>query len=293
MVQNYKEEVHKVTIFGLISNILLSTIKWTAGILGHSYALIADAIESTIDIASSIIVLFGLKYANKPADEDHPYGHGRIEPIITFLIVMMMLVSTTIIVYESIKRIITPHHLPEYWTLIVLALIILWKEISYRVILKKGKQLNSSALKAEAMHHRSDAYTSIAAFIGISLAIFLGKGYEYMDDIAALIAGGLIAYNAFKIFRPAWGEIMDENIYDSYIEEICKASEKFKEINRIEKCHIRKIGGRLFVDMHMEVDGEMSVRKGHDISHQYKDYLLEKFPEIGDILIHIEPSYEN
>lgn len=292
MEQNVNIEIQKIGIFGLVSNIFLAIIKWTAGILGHSYALIADAMESTLDIVSSLIVLFGLKYASKPADEDHPYGHGRIEPIITFLIVVMMLVSTTIIVIESIEHILIPHKLPAFWTLYILAGVILTKEISYHIIRNKGKRLGNSALQAEAMHHRSDAFTSIAAFIGISLAIYLGEGYEYMDDIAALIAGVLITYNAFKIFRPAWGEIMDENTYDSFKEEICSSSNLFEEIQRIEKCHIRKVGGKLLINMHMEVDGSMTVRKGHELSHRYKDYLLEKYPSIGDVLIHIEPSYE-
>lgn len=284
--------IKQTTFMSLLVNILLSAVKWIAGILGNSYALIADAIESTIDIFSSCIVLFGLKYANKPADEDHPYGHGRIEPIITFSIVLLMLTSATLIVYESIKNILTPHLLPKGWTLYILAIIIVWKEITYRVVLKRSKQLNSTTLRAEAWHHRSDAYTSIAAFVGISLSIVLGNGYEYMDDIAALIAGIFIAYNSFKIFRPAWGEIMDENTYENFILKIVEDAKEFPKIIRIEKCHVRKVGIKLYVDMHIEVDGQMTVRVGHEIIHNFKDYLIAKYPEIGDVLIHLEPAYE-
>lgn len=287
------EGVQKTTKFSLLSTILLASAKWMAGIFGNSYALIADAIESTIDIFSSFAVFLGLKYAHKPADEDHPYGHGRIEPIITFFIVGLMLISATLIAYESIKNILTPHKLPENWTLLIVAGIIIWKETSYQIILSKSKKLKSSILRAEAWHHRSDAITSLAAFIGISLALILGKGYEYMDDIAAFIASFFIAYNAFKLFRPAWGEIMDENIYDQFVEELKAEAKLIPEIYQIEKCNVRKVGLYLYIDMHIEVDGNMTVRNGHEVSHQFKDIIMKKYSEVGDVLIHIEPAYEN
>lgn len=202
----------KATYFSIIGNIALAIIKGVAGIFGNSYALIADAIESTTDIFSSLLVLFGIKYSNKPADENHPYGHGRAEPLVTFLVVGFLITSATIIAYESIQHIGNPHELPKPWTLIILGVIIIWKEISYRLVMKKSKETNSSSLKADAWHHRSDAITSIAAFIGISIALFLGKGYEAADDWAALFASGFIIYNSYLIFRPALGEIMDEHL---------------------------------------------------------------------------------
>jgi len=180
------EKAVKATYFSIISNSALALIKGLAGFFGNSYALVADAIESTTDIFASLLVLFGLKYANKPADENHPYGHGRIEPLITFLVVGFLIISATIIAYESIENIRTPHDLPKPFTLIILAAIIVWKEISYRFVIKKSKETNSSSLKADAWHHRSDAITSVSAFIGISIALYLGKGYESADDWAAL-----------------------------------------------------------------------------------------------------------
>ena len=268
----------------------MAVIKGLAGFFGNSYALIADAIESTTDIFSSLLVLFGLKYAKRPADENHPYGHGKIEPLITFLVVGFLITSATIIAYESIMNILTPHKTPKSWTLLVLGVIILWKEISYRVVLKKSIQTNSSSLRADAWHHRSDAITSIMAFIGISIALIFGKGYETADDWAALAASFFIFYNGYLIFRPALGEIMDEHLYDDLIEEIREVSLTVDGILGTEKCFIRKAGTKYHIDLHAQVNGSISVKEGHDLSHKLKDRLRRDIPNIGHVLIHIEPK---
>ena len=280
----------RTTYFSIIGNTCLAMIKGLAGFFGNSYALIADAIESTTDIFASLLVLFGLKYAKKPADENHPYGHGKIEPLVTFLVVAFLVTSATIIAYESIQNIQTPHKVPKSWTLIVLGSIILWKEISYRIVIKKSKQTNSSSLKADAWHHRSDAITSIMAFIGISIALIFGKGYETADDWAALLASAFILYNSYLIFRPALGEIMDEHLYDDLMQEIREESVKVKGVIGTEKCFIRKAGMKYHVDLHAIVNGEISVKEGHDISHQLKDHLRNEIPNLGHVLIHIEPD---
>lgn len=280
----------KATYFSIIGNTFLAALKWIAGFFGNSYALIADAIESTADIFASFLVLFGLKYANRPADENHPYGHGRIEPLITFLVVGFLLLSAIFIAHESIINIQTPHQLPRPFTLFVLGGIIIWKEISYRIVIKQSKLTNSSSLKADAWHHRSDAITSIAAFIGISIALLLGKGYEAADDWAALFASGFILYNSYLIFRPALGEIMDEHVYDDVIDSIRSISKNVEGIVTTEKCFIRKAGMFYHVDLHAVVDGTISVKQGHEIAHILKDTLKEKIPQIGHVLIHIEPT---
>lgn len=280
----------KATYFSIIGNTFLAALKWIAGFFGNSYALIADAIESTADIFASFLVLFGLKYANRPADENHPYGHGRIEPLITFLVVGFLLFSAIFIAHESIINIQTPHQLPRPFTLFVLGGIIIWKEISYRIVIKQSKLTNSSSLKADAWHHRSDAITSIAAFIGISVALLLGKGYEAADDWAALFASGFILYNSYLIFRPALGEIMDEHVYDDVIDSIRSISKNVEGIVTTEKCFIRKAGMYYHVDLHAVVDGAISVKQGHEIAHLLKDTLREKIPQIGHVLIHIEPA---
>lgn len=280
----------KTTYFSIFSNTILAIIKALTGYFGNSYALIADAIESTSDILSSILVLFGIKYASRPPDKNHPYGHGRMETLVTFLVVGFLIVSALIIAHESIKNIQTPHELPKPFTLIVLLLIIVWKEISYQFVYGKGKELKSSTLQADAWHHRSDAITSMAAFIGISIALIFGKGYESADDWAALLASVFILYNSYLIFRPALGEIMDEHLYDDIMYEIRTVSMTVKGILDTEKCFIRKAGMKYHVDLHAIVDGNLSVIEGHNLAHQLKEKLQKDLPHLGHILIHIEPN---
>ena len=284
------EAAIKATYFSIIGNTMLAIVKGFAGFFGNSYALIADAIESTTDIFASFLVLFGIKYSNKPADHNHPYGHGRAEPLITFLVVGFLITSASIIAHESIQNIGTPHDLPKSWTLYILGAIIVWKEYSFQLVMKRSKETNSSSLRADAWHHRSDAITSVAAFIGISVALFLGKGYESADDWAALFASGFIVYNSYLIFRPALSEIMDEHVYDDVIENIRKVASSVDGIIDTEKCFIRKSGMKFHVDLHAVVDGTISVKEGHDISHLLKDTLRENIVDLGHVLIHIEPN---
>ncbi len=280
----------KATYFSIVGNVCMALIKGFAGFFGNSYALIADAIESTTDIFASFLVLFGIKYSNRPADENHPYGHGRAEPLITFLVVGFLITSATIIAYESFNNIATPHDLPKPWTLVVLGAIIIWKEYSFRLVMKRSVESNSSSLKADAWHHRSDAITSVAAFTGISIALVLGKGYESADDWAALFAAGFIFYNSYFIFRPALGEIMDEHLYDDLITAIRKVAHQVDGIVNTEKCFIRKAGMKYHVELHAIVNSEISVKEGHALAHILKDTLREEIQELGHVLIHIEPT---
>ena len=280
----------RTTYFSIVGNTSLAIIKGFAGFFGNSYALIADAIESTADIFSSFLVLFGLKYASRPADKNHPYGHGRAEPLITFLVVGFLITSATIIAYESIKNIGTPHELPKIWTLFVLIPLIIWKEISFQLVIQKAKETNSSSLKADAWHHRSDAITSIAALIGISIALYFGNGYETADDWAALFASGFILYNSYKIFRPALGEIMDEHLYDDLVADIRKVSLSCAGVVATEKCFVRKAGMKYHVELHAIVQADITVKYGHEIAHNLKDTLLNDIPQLGHVLIHIEPT---
>ncbi|MFA9187859.1 cation diffusion facilitator family transporter [Flavobacterium sp. FBOR7N2.3] len=287
-----EQQAISATYFSIIGNTCLAIIKGLAGFFGNSYALIADAIESTTDIFSSFLVLFGIKYSNRPADENHPYGHGRAEPLITFLVVVFLITSATIIAYESINNIQTPHDLPKSWTLFVLGAIIIWKEYSFQLVMKRSIETNSSSLKADAWHHRSDAITSVAAFIGILIALVLGKGYESADDWAALFASCFIFYNSYLIFRPALGEIMDEHLYDDLIEHIRIVATKVEGIIDTEKCFIRKSGMKYHVDLHAIVSAKISVKEGHQLAHILKDTLRKEIPELGHVLIHVEPDDE-
>lgn len=281
----------RATYVSIVSNTLLAIIKWLAGFFGNSYALIADAIESTADIFSSILVLVGIKYANKPADKNHPYGHGRIEPLITFIVVGFLIVSATIIAYESIENIKTPHEGPKSFTLIVLGAIIIWKEISYHFVMRRAKQTGSTALVADAWHHRSDAITSVAAFIGISIALIMGDGFEAADDWAALLAAFMILYNSYRILKPALGEIMDKDMYEEMEGQVCEFARTVNGVLDTEKCRVRKTGMTYYVDLHIIVNKNITVKEGHDIAHDLKRQMIEEMPEIADVLIHVEPSW--
>lgn len=289
-----KEQIALKAIFlSLAGNIALVLLKGITGILGNSFALIADAIESSGDVVSSIFVLFGIKYSSKPPDKNHPYGHGKAEPLVTFIVCGFLLVAATVIAYQSIINILTPHLMPEPYTLYILGAIILSKETFYRIVLSKSKQTNSTSLKADAWHHRSDAITSLAAFIGISVALILGKGYENADDWAALIASFVIVYNSYLIFRPALGEIMDEDMHEELIGVIREIALSVDGIKDTEKCFVRKAGMKYHVDLHAEVNADISVKDGHEIARNLKRTLMDKIPGIAGVLIHIEPYTVN
>lgn len=283
-------QAKKATWMSILGNALLALIKGLSGIFGNSYALIADAIESTADIFSSILVLFGIHYSTRPPDRNHPYGHGRAEPLITFVVVGFLVASAVVIAFESIENIQQPHALPKPFTLWVLAGIIISKELFFRFVRRKSQETNSSSLKADAWHHRSDAITSLAAFIGISVALIMGPGYESADDWAALLASLVILYNAFLIFRPALGEIMDKQVYGELVNRIRDFSVQVPGVLGTEKCHIRKSGMKFHVDLHLIVNGHMTVLEGHAIAHRLKDHLLMELPVLADVLIHIEPA---
>lgn len=280
----------KAIWFSILSNAVLGIIKLISGLIGHSFALVADATESLSDVLSSVLVLFGLKYAAKPPDENHPYGHGKAEPLVTFFVVAFLFASSIFIALRSIQNIRTPHELPEQWTIYILIAIILWKEGSYRWVNSKSQETNSTALKADAWHHRSDAITSIAALVGIIIARFLGDGYEAADDWAALVASGFILYNSYLIFRPALGEVMDEHLSDELRDEIHRVALEIQGVRNTEKCLIRKAGMQFHVELHAWVDGEMSVRESHQLAHDLKDHLHDRISELGHITIHIEPA---
>lgn len=283
----------KSTLIGIVVSLFLAIIKGLAGVLGHSYALIADAIESFSDIFSSLILWFGLKVAARPPDEDHPYGHGKAEPIATIIVGLALLIAATIITVESIQHLITPHKVPAPFTLIVLVLVIVTKEIMFRYVINIGNETESQAVKADAFHHRSDAITSGAAFIGISVALIGGEGYEGADDWAALLAAVVIVYNAVRIVKPAIAEIMDAAPSEEILKRVKIIASSVDLVTGLDKCFVRKMGFDYYVDLHVIVNGDLTVREGHKIAHDVKDAILDAYPRINDVLIHIEPDQEN
>lgn len=290
MQNSAEKEAQKTIGISIISNVLMSAIKISAGILGSSFALIADGIESLADLFASLLTFLGLRYSSKPADDNHPYGHGKIEPLITFGLVLFLVISASFIAVQSVHNMGEPHDAPKAWTLWILAGIIVWKEASYRYVRYQARKTHSTALSAEAWHHRSDAITSIFAFVGIAFAQVLGSPYAYADDVAALLASGVILYNSYKIFRPALGEIMDEHMYDDLIADLRLESLKVTGIRGTEKCFVRKVGMRYHIDLHAQVDGEISVTQGHQLAHNLQDHLKHVFPHIQQVHIHIEPN---
>lgn len=280
----------KTTFIGIVVSALLAVIKGLGGIFGHSYALIADAIESVSDVLTSAMLWAGLKWSSKPPDENHPYGHGKIEALVAMGIAIALVIAGGIIVRDSIFHIIEPHKSPAPFTLVILIAVVITKEVLYRFVLKTGKEINSTVVKADAFHHRSDAITSIAAFIGISIALIGGEGYEIADDFAALIAAGFIFYNAYKIGRSATGELLDEAIEPELRADIVRVAEENTKVIKVERCYTRKMGTAFHVDMHIWIDGTKTVIEGHDIAHAVKDDLIKNFPNLIDVHIHIEPD---
>lgn len=280
------------TVIGIIASIILAIIKATAGVIGNSYALIADAIESTSDVLTSTIVLAGLKIAKKPPDQDHPYGHGKAEPFAGLIVSIALFTAAIIIIYQSIHEIITPHHAPASFTLIVLVVVVMTKELLFRFVIKVGIAVNSIAVKNDAWHHRSDAITSGAAFIGISIALIGGTGYEEADDYAALFASLIIMFNAYRLLKPALQEIMDAAPSPELILKLIATANQVEGVYAIDKCFARKMGFEYYIDMHVVVDGNITVYRGHEISHNVKDKLKEEFPQISNVLVHIEPATE-
>ncbi len=282
----------RTALLSAITNAVMAVGKGIAGVLGHSDALLADAIESVSDVFSSILVIVGIRYAQKPADDDHPYGHGRAESLSTFAVVAFLIVSATYILNEGIRNLYEEQVMPESFTLIVLVAIVLIKEISFQYVYRKGKQTNSSTLMADAWHHRSDAISSVIALAGVGISLLLGPKFVHADDWAAIAASLFIYYNAYKIFRPTLGEFMDEHMHHELIDEIRAIAFEVKGVKATEKCWVRKSGMFYQVDLHIEVEPDLPVEKGHEISHTAKDLIMSRIETIADVHIHIEPHYK-
>jgi cation diffusion facilitator family transporter len=290
VTQNRLQTGLRATFTGLALNTLLAGVKLAAGIAGHSHALVADAVESFGDIFSSIIVWRGLVVAAEPADEDHPYGHGKAEPIAAAVISVILLAVAAWIAIQAIREASIPHPAPAPFTLLVLLIVIGVKEGLFRYVRRQSVSLGSEAMHADAWHHRSDALTSLAAAVGISVALAGGKGYEMADDLAAIVAAVIIAGNGWPLLRRALNELMDRSPNREVIEQIRQVAALVEGVDRIEKCLVRKMGYNYYVDMHVEVDPQMSVQRSHEIAHEVKDQVRNRIPVVQDVLIHIEPA---
>lgn len=274
---------------GLVVNTLLAVTKLVAGILGNAYALVADAVESTADIFSSLIVWGGLQIATRQADDDYPFGYGKAEPLAATVVSLLLLGAAAGITVEAVREIRTPHHSPAPFTLIVLVGVIVVKEVLFRRVLKVSDEVSSTAVKADAWHHRSDAITSAAAFIGISIALLGGPGWESADDWAALAAAGVIVINAVTLLRPAIGDLMDKSPGAHLLERIGAAARGTPDVRHIEKLKVRKAGLQYFVDLHVQADPALSLHDAHILSGRVKTAIRAAVPEVAGVLIHMEP----
>ncbi len=280
----------RASLTAVVVSFVLGVIKVATGVLGHSYALIADGVESMLDVAGGLVVAGSLKIASQPPDEKYPYGYGRIESAAALVIAGALLTAAVFIAIESVREIVTPHHAPAAFTLVVLVLVVITKELLFRFLFRTGKSIDSRAVETDAWHHRSDSLTSIAAFLGISIALWGGEGYEPADDWAALFAAGVIGFNGLRLLRNAWLEMMDASVPEPLIEEIREIARGVSGVAGIDMCRVRKSGLGVWVDIHVEVPGEINVHEGHRISHAVKDALIASKHNVMDAVVHIEPA---
>lgn len=283
----------RTVMFGVLASALLATVKISAGILGHSYALIADGIESMLDIISSLVVWGSLKVAVTPPDKEHPYGHGKVEPLAALVVAAVLLAAALGIAIQSVREILAPQLAPAPFTLFVLIGVVATKETMFQILRRTGLAIGSTAIETDAWHHRSDALTSVAAFIGISIALLGGPGYEMADDWAALAACGIIAFNGIRLFTAAWGDVLDAAPPLEVEQRIRDISAGVDEVVKIDKCRVRKSGLGIFVDIHVVVDGAVTVAHGHHIGHHVKDTLLATDLNILDVVVHVEPTFRD
>jgi cation diffusion facilitator family transporter len=274
---------------GLLVNTLLAICKLVAGVLGNAYVLIADAVESSADIFSSLIVWGGLRIASRQADEEYPFGYGKAEPLAAAVVALTLIGAAAGITVQAIREIRTPHHAPAPFTLGVLIGVIVIKEILFRRVAQVGEQVSSTAVKADAWHHRSDAITSTAAFIGISIALAGGAGWESADDWAALVAALVIVVNALFLLRPAVHDLMDKSPGGEFLDRIAAAALATSDVRQIEKLKVRKVGFGYYVDLHVQAEPMMSLHDAHVLSGRVKSAIREAVPQVEGVLIHMEP----
>jgi cation diffusion facilitator family transporter len=275
---------------GLLVNAALVLVKLIAGIVGHANALVADAVESSADIFSSVIVWLGLSIAAKPADEDHPFGHGKAEPLAAAVVSLMLLGAAVGISIMAVREIITPHHLPSPWTLFVAAGVILLKEGLYQRVSRVGREVGSTAVTADAWHHRADATSSLAAFIGISIALW--QRWPAADDWAALVAALLVAVNGVRTLRPAISGLMDEAPDRAVTEKALRAALAVKGVRHVENLNVRSSGLGFYVDLHAQADPAMSLEDAHEIAARVKYAILNALPNVVSVLVHMEPFHD-
>ena len=280
----------RLALAGMLANAVLAVAKIVGGVLGNTYALIADGVESLLDIFGSLVVWFGLRVASEPPDDEHPYGHGKAETLAAVIVALTVIAAAVGLAVQSIREILTPHKMPAPWTLYVLAGVVLVKECLFRWVVRAGQRIGSSAVKADAWHHRSDAITSALAFFGILAALWFQA--PSADDWAALAASCIIAANGLTLLRPAVYEAMDTAPSKDLEEEVRRLASEVEGVRALDQCRVRKMGLEFYVDLHVGVDPALTVREGHRIAHAVRKAIRDAKPRVADVLVHIEPEDE-
>lgn len=282
------------TIVGFFASIGLSLTKLGAGVWGQSSALIADAVESLADTVGSILVWQALRVASLPPDQKHPYGYGKAEALASLGVGVLLVVAAIFIVVKSLHEILIPHEAPAAWTLLVLVGVVFIKEVLFRFVMQGADQFDSDAARADAWHHRSDAITSIAALIGVSVAIWGPRwfgipGLVFADEVAAILASGVILMSAWMLIRPALDELLDAVAHEM-VDRVRTVASGVDGVREVEKVFVRKSGSGYHVDMHLHVDPEVSVRVAHALAGKVKAILKSEIPRLTGVLIHVEPQ---
>ena len=279
----------RAALLGLVVNLALGVVKLVGGLIGHSFALISDAVNSLGDSLTSVVVLVALWYARRPADEEHPYGHTRAEAVAASNVALLIIISALIVGWQAITRLTVKHDLPPVWTLWIAAVNVIIKEGLYRYKSRVGRRIGSAAITANAWDHRSDALCSLAVFVGLAIVRWSGPEYIWADEAAALFVVTAILWTGVKLFRISMSELLDPQADVQLVQRIRQAAAQVPGVQQVEKLWVRKSGLEYLADIHIQVDAQLSVDEGHRIGHLVKDRLVEEFVSLRDVLVHLEP----
>lgn len=281
----------KTLLLSAFSSAIIALVKSFFGYYGHSYALIADSLESVSDMVSSLLLAIALFYSSKKPNSEYPYGYGKIESLMSLLTISFIALCGWSVLQHGFWNLFQEREAPAFFTLPVLIAIVLYKEICFQYVYHNSQKVGSTVLAAEAWHHRADAITSLMALVGVCIALIGGEGYEHADDWAAIFAGLALFYNAYSLVLPAFQEILDSNVYGEVELRLRAIAQQTPGVIQTEKCYIRKSGMVYHAELHIQVDPDMNVAASHDLAHLVKKMALENIEELRTLVIHIEPFY--
>lgn len=276
-------------LLGLVINLLLGVVKLIGGIVGNSFALIADAVNSIGDVVTTAVVLFALKFAQRPADAEHPYGHTRAEGIAASNIALLIILSALFVGWEGIQRMSQQHEMPPVWTLWIAGANVFIKEGLYQYKVRIGRRTGSAAIRASAWDHRSDALCALAVLMGLGAIRLGGTRFGWADEIASIVVVAMIVWTGIQLFCSSASDLMDVQANPVLVQQIRDEAMAVTGVKNVETLWVRKSGLEFFADIHIEVDQQLTVAEGHRIGHEVKDLLLHQFPRLRDVLVHLEP----